>query len=445
MRCFFHSEKRGGNKKSNSLIDGFRGALEACDLFDRGFNGYPFTWANNHENGLIEERIDRVCANPAGKSLFPRARVNHVSASSSDHCPLVFDCLGQPPVQRRWVKKQFRFEAMWTRDSGCEEVIKQQWFLGLESEASDRVSNYIVACGKALMEWNKVFFGKVQVEINKLRKEIKALDLHKDRPGNRSLLKIANDRLDELLAREEIMWRQGSRICWLQDDDQNTSFFHNSTTARQVRNNIHGIFYANENWISDQGDMLKVVREYFVDIFHFVCSANSSSVLDAVERRVTDEMNMRFLRKFENSEIFEALNQMHPTKAPGPDGLPTLFFQKYWKTVGSDVTDAVLNVLNGGKIDKRWNPTQIILIPKVKDPKYITDYRPIALWNMIYKLNSKVVVNRLKEILPEVISKEQSAFLPERLITDNVISGGSRNPAKVGHKFFSDESSGLGG
>ena len=87
-----------------------------------------------------------------------------------------------------------------------------------------------------------------------------------------------------------------------------------------------------------------------------------------------------------------------------------LFFQSFWSTVDVDVCDAVLDCLQNCKIPPDINRTHIVLIPKIKSPESITEYRPISLCSVIYKLVVKVLANRLKSILPSVISENQSAF-----------------------------------
>jgi hypothetical protein len=81
----------------------------------------------------------------------------------------------------------------------------------------------------------------------------------------------------------------------------------------------------------------------------------------------------------------------------------------------------VLYYLNHGQLDEGLNTTNIVLIPKVNSPSKLTDYRPISLCNVLYKLVAKVLANRLKFILPQIIFSEQSAFVSGCLITDNVI------------------------
>ncbi len=98
-----------------------------------------------------------------------------------------------------------------------------------------------------------------------------------------------------------------------------------------------------------------------------------------------------------------------------------LFFQKYWHIVGVDVTFAIFDFLNSGSMLGSINFTNIALIRKVKNPESMAKFRPINFCNVLYKIASKVLVNRMKPILPRVISDSQSAFVPGCLITDNVI------------------------
>jgi hypothetical protein len=132
-------------------------------------------------------------------------------------------------------------------------------------------------------------------------------------------------------------------------------------------------------------------------------------------------MNEELMREFTMKEVDAALAQMHPLKSPRPYGFSACFYQRSWGTVRSDVGKAVLDFLNFGVFDPSLNTTHIVLIPKVKNPFRITDYRPISLCNVLYKLMSKVIANRMKRILNAIISLNQSAFLLGRLITDNVI------------------------
>ncbi|XP_045088740.1 uncharacterized protein [Aegilops tauschii subsp. strangulata] len=122
---------------------------------------------------------------------------------------------------------------------------------------------------------------------------------------------------------------------------------------------------------------------------------------------------------FSDKEISDALFQMGPLKAPGPDGFPARFFQRHWGMMKNDIIEAVRQFFSSGVMPEGVNNTTIVLIPKVDNPQRLSEFRPISLCNVIYKIISKCLVNRLRPILGDIISEEQSAFVPGRLITDN--------------------------
>jgi hypothetical protein len=100
-------------------------------------------------------------------------------------------------------------------------------------------------------------------------------------------------------------------------------------------------------------------------------------------------------RAFTGEEVERALFQMSPHKAPGPDGFTTSFFQKHWALVKDSVTEAVLGFLNGGPMSRVVNHTVLVLTPKVANPQELTQFRPLSLCNVIYKICSKTMANRL--------------------------------------------------
>ena len=144
-------------------------------------------------------------------------------------------------------------------------------------------------------------------------------------------------------------------------------------------------------------------------------------VKDTIQAVVSKPMNQLLSHDFNALEVHQALKQMHPTMALGLDGMPPLFYQKFWSLFGNCVTKVVLDFLNHGVALPDFNDTHIVLIPKVKNPSKVTNYRPISLCNVIYKLASKTMANRLKNVLFSIVSENQSAFTKGQFITDNIL------------------------
>jgi hypothetical protein len=95
---------------------------------------------------------------------------------------------------------------------------------------------------------------------------------------------------------------------------------------------------------------------------------------------------------------------MDPMKALGPDGFPTCFFQDHWASMGPEIGKVVSDFFRYGYINKDINFTHITLIPEKIGATKVTGFRPISLCNVVYKIISIVLANRLKVILPAIIS-----------------------------------------
>lgn len=152
-------------------------------------------------------------------------------------------------------------------------------------------------------------------------------------------------------------------------------------------------------------------------------NTNIDEVLRCITTKILEDKKRDMERPFNKAEVEVAVKSMNPNRAPGLDGVHALFYQKYWEIIGDDITKVCLQVLNEGMDVSLLNKTFIALIPKVSSPLNMNQFRPISLCNVSYKIIAKVLANRMKKVLDEIISNTQSAFVPIRLISDNVILG----------------------
>jgi hypothetical protein len=218
-----------------------------------------------------------------------------------------------------------------------------------------------------------------------------------------------------------MMWRQRSRVNWLREGDRNTSYFHRKANWRPSKNRIKRIRGLNGNWTDDPKEVEEIATKFFENLYTKDHCVYPEEILDLLNSPISEEINNNLCKNFTDDEISDALFQIGPIKAPGPDGLPGHFFQRNWAVLRGEVIEAVKGFFDNGVMPEGVNDTVIVLILKGTDAESLSDYRPISLCNVIYKIISKCIVNRLRPLLDGIVSETQSAFIPGRLITDNAM------------------------
>ena len=162
-----------------------------------------------------------------------------------------------------------------------------------------------------------------------------------------------------------------------------------------------------------------MTTRFFKDLYTKDDKVAPQELINMMQARVNEDMNNMLTKDFTENEISDALFQIGPLKAPGPDGFPARFYQRNWDILKEDVVGAVKKFFVDGIMPEGINDTTIVLIPKGSNPESLKDFHPISLCNVIYKVVAKCLVNRLRPFLDEIIFETQSAFVPGRLLTDN--------------------------
>ena len=252
-------------------------------------------------------------------------------------------------------------------------------------------------------------------------------NLYKD-PTNNSLIleeKEAVRNFCKLSAQEEQMFRQKSRIQWLKEGDKNTAYFHQKVKSNWNHNKIQKVKDNGGHEVYDKEQVKEVFVRYFSHLFNDPTPSTPMfsifSQTDLFEDRLNPNETQCLITPIEEDEIKAALFSLHPNKAPGPDGFNGFFHRVCWDIIQSDFVRAVKFFFITNRMSFSANATSIALIPKVKNADQPSDYRPIACCSTILKCISKILAARLKPFLSRIISPIQTAFVPSRSISDNIL------------------------
>lgn len=121
-------------------------------------------------------------------------------------------------------------------------------------------------------------------------------------------------------------------------------------------------------------------------------------------------------------DVKKALFSISGVKSPSSDGYIALFYQNQWPNIKDSLLLFISNCFDGSLLVEAVNNTLLSLILKVANPANITQFRPIGLCNVNYKILTKIIVHRIQAYILDLIGEEQLSFVPGRKITNNIVA-----------------------
>ncbi|XP_021995747.1 uncharacterized protein LOC110892919 [Helianthus annuus] len=388
-------DKSMGSSGISTSMQEFQECVNHLQVADIKSIGFHFTWTQKPKKGVgLLKKIDRAMSNIQFVSDYPEAVAMFQPYRVSDHCPCILR-----------INKT------------------NNWDLTISGVHQFRLVKKLRALKSPL---RSLLFkqGNLHKKVEELRGKLDAIqrDVERD-PFNENARReevTATRAFQEACLDEERFLKQKSKVAWLRAGDANSKFFHLSLKSRNHRTRIEGITDINGIFCDGQA-----VPEAFVNYYETFLGSEGdiSSVLspEMFQNRLSQNVADNMIRSITVDEIKSAIFAIGNDKAPGPDGYTAAFFKRSWDIVGTDVTNAVMDFFISGRLLQEINHTLIVLLPKMTTPTTVKDFRPIACCNVIYKCISKILSDRLKVALNDIVSINQSAFVPGRKISDNIL------------------------
>ncbi|XP_019089220.1 PREDICTED: uncharacterized protein LOC109128016 [Camelina sativa] len=230
---------------------------------------------------------------------------------------------------------------------------------------------------------------------------------------------------DMLRKVEEAYFKQRSHINWLREGDLNTAYFHRITQLRNAFNAIQSFSTPFGVLVDDPSEMSRMAVNHFFSILGPgvlpPLTVTPSCIQSLISYRCPSVLKASMIRIPSHKEITRVLFKLNANKASGPDGFTSAFYKAAWGILGSEVTASILKFFHTSFLPLSVNATTLALIPKVPGASVVSDFRPISCLNTLYKVIAKLLVARLKPVLPELIQRNQSAFIKGRLLVENTL------------------------
>lgn len=226
-------------------------------------------------------------------------------------------------------------------------------------------------------------------------------------------------------------WLQRIKEYHLQVGDIPSKLLFNRLRQKKQRNYVYMLRNQEGNWVENGQEIALMIQHHFKALYQPSTTTTLDNLLHGSEiDLVLRELDLpclqepdkqMLLQHISDQEIRDAMFSIANNKSPGMDGFTSEFYKLYWDDIGPLVIQAVQRFFSTGHLLKEWNKTLLVLIPKVSPPEEVSHFRPISLCNVVYKCIAKCLVNRMRHLLPRLISDMQNAFIPGRHMDDNIL------------------------
>jgi hypothetical protein len=385
------------------------------------------TWRNGRSGSeAIARRLDHFLISDGFLSStgFPTSWVE--LPFFSDHAPILLQ-LNLPLLHNSF---PFKFNHHWLSFADYSALVHSVWTdpcFQREENPQLRIVWKLKVLKAHSKSWSKIKKATEASLLNNLESEITQLILTSTTAAlsleDSVTLKALERSRDSILREEEKCWRLRSRATWLKWGDSNSKFFHKVASFNRNKKLIWSIESECDGPLRGQ----EAIKAEAVSHFEHLFKASSSHNL--LEKCSTASLFPQLVSAAEASDLYkpvtlpelkEILIHFKKERSPGPDGWTAEFFTFFFDLVGSDLLQMVEDSRIKGKISRSLNSTFLVLIPKENNSVSFNDYRPISLCNLIYKVISKVISNRIKPFLERSLSAEQLGFLKGRRIQDAI-------------------------
>ena len=382
-----------------------------------------FSWDSKRKEGpRTMARLDRVYSfhSPADPVTGENYRI-FGDCAHSDHLP-VWRQLRLAAVTKR--PSPFVMNANHLRDKSVQEGIRGVW------ARSHRLPFFgkIRRCVKYFKEHCLRKAAEDKKEEAELRQQLERTTLHLQAdPGNGQAQGELSDVAGQLMnfeKKKSAGQRLRSRLKWKTKGDQCSHEFFQANKERSTASHITELMDADGTVHNQQQELERICKEYYGKLYTARPEANEGAitqVLSYLSDKLSAPMKDSLSATLSLGELHKAMMEMQTGKSPGPDGIVLEFYRIFWDMLGAEYLAMLEEGIAQGRLPNGVTQGMIALLHKGGERRALTNWRPITLLNMGYKIYAKALQLRLQPVLMETISPNQSAFLPMRFILDNLL------------------------